>query len=502
MNLRAAVDLGAGGGRIFVGGLDRGALSLCEVHRFAYAPRPHQGHLRWDAAALLAGLRDGVTRAREAAERQGAVLDSIGVDSWGVDYGLVTRDGRLLEDPICYRDARTLTVPEATLGRVSAERLFSTTGIQRLRINTVFQLVAHVREGLPPGAARLLMIPDLCHHFLCGSMTGELTNASTTQLLNAERGEWDEALFRDLGLPLDVMPALRPAGAELGSVRADLRAPGSAAIRVIQPATHDTASAVAGTPLSAGWAYISSGTWSLVGIERRAPIRGADAFAMNFTNERGASGTVRFLKNVMGLWILDRCYRAWSARGMTLTLADLAARAAAMPGPIAMVYPDDPRFFNPPDMAAELHAALSENGARARTATVPDDPVSLTRIVIDSLALRYASVLSEIERLTGERLNGVHVVGGGSLNDALNQATANASGRSVLAGPVEATAVGNLFVQSVAAGDLPSVDAGRRLLAEAIPLRRFEPCDADRWRAARDRYREMELEAGLSPSRE
>src|SRR5262245_18057332 len=199
----------------------------------------------------------------------------------------------------------------------------------------------------------------------------------------------------------------------------------------------------------------------------------------------------------MGLWILDGCYRAWSARGMTLTLADLVTRAADMPGPIAMVYADDPRFFNPPDMIAELRAALSEN-----TSPVPDDPVALTRIVVDSLALRYASVLSEIERLTGERLNGVHIVGGGSLNDTLNQATANASGRSVLAGPVEATAVGNLFVQSVAAGDLPSIDAGRRLLAEAIPLRRFEPCDTERWRAARDRYREIEVEARLSPSRE
>ncbi|MGH9385470.1 MAG: FGGY family carbohydrate kinase [Vicinamibacterales bacterium] len=208
---RAAVDLGAGSGRVFVGGLDQPSLSLQEVHRFTYSPRLHLGHLRWDARALFAGLRDGVTRAREAAQRQGAVLDSIGVDGWGVDYGVVDREGRLLEDPICYRDDRTLGIPAKVFARVSANRIFAVTGIQRLPFNTLFQLVAHVSEGLPSDAAQLLMIPDLCHHVLCGSRSGEPTNASTTQLLNAERCEWDETLFRDLGLPLHLMPAPRPA---------------------------------------------------------------------------------------------------------------------------------------------------------------------------------------------------------------------------------------------------------------------------------------------------
>ena len=486
---RAAVDLGAGSGRVLIGALDADARDLHEVHRFHYLPTIRQGHLRWDAAALLDGLRDGVIRAAQAARQHGGVLDSIGVDGWGVDYGLLDANGRLLEDPICYRDARTAAVSTTVLARTPAERLFATTGIQRLPINTIFQLAAHVDEGLPPGVAELLMIPDLCHHFLCGSRSGEPTNASTTQLLNAVSGDWDEGLFRDLGLPRHLMPALRPAGAELGLLRPELGAAvETPAVRVIQPATHDTASAVAGTPLSPGWAFISSGTWSLVGVERSSAILGKAAFDANFTNEIGVGGTVRFLKNVMGLWILDACRREWSSQGFTPTLAELVSGAAALAGPQALVFPDARRFFNPPNMTAELRRALSETQAR-----VPDDPVSLTRVIIDSLALRYASVISDIERLTGQSIRGVHIVGGGSLNDALNQATADACGRPVLAGPVEAAALGNLLVQCVSAGELVSIAAGRDLLAAVAPPRRFEPRDTPAWRAARDRFREIEL---------
>lgn len=484
---RAAVDLGAGGGRVFVGALGE-AGSLHEAHRFNYAARHRQGHQRWDTAALFAGLLDGVTRAAETARLHGGVLDSIGVDGWGVDYGLIDAEGRLLEEPVCYRDDRTAGVPDRVAARVPSDRLFATTGIQRLPINTLFQLVAHVDEGLPDGAAQLLMIPDLCHHFLCGSRSGEPSNASTTQLLNAGRGDWDDGLFRDLGLPRHLMPALRPEGSELGPLRSELRAALDVPpIRVVQPATHDTASAVAGTPLAPGWAYISSGTWSLVGVERSTPLLGPDAFDANFTNEIGAAGTIRFLKNVMGLWILDECRREWSARGIDVTLPELLARAAALPGPIAMVYPDDQRFFSPPSMTAALQQALCDAHQR-----VPDDPATLTRIIIDSLALRYASVIDDIERLTDEPVRGVHIVGGGSLNDVLNQATADATGRPVLAGPMEAAAIGNLFVQGVASGELPSIAAGRSLLAAADPPRRFEPRDTPAWRSARRRYPEVE----------
>ncbi len=485
---RAAVDLGAGSGRVFVGALDAPGLALQEVHRFTYAPSRRDGHLRWDAAALFDGLRAGAAHAAAAARRAGGVLDSIGVDAWGVDYGLIDDEGRLLEDPICYRDERTTDVPAKVLARVSGERLFDTTGIQRLPFNTLFQLVAHVADGLPRGAARLLMIPDLCHHFLCASASSEPTNASTTQLLSARHGNWDEGLFSDLGLPRDLMPPLKPAGTVLGWVRSDLRdALDLPALRVIQPATHDTASAVAGTPLIDGWAFISSGTWSLVGVERPAPILGAAALAANFTNEIGVSGTVRFLKNVMGLWILDACRREWSGRGLDMTLPDLLARAAVLPAPVAMVYPDAARFFNPSSMTAELRLALSDTGQPA-----PEDPVVLTRVIIDSLALRYVSVIDDIERLTGEPIRGMHIVGGGSLNDPLNQAAADASGRPVLAGPVEAAAFGNLCVQGMASGELSSIGDGRRLLATVDPPRLFQPRVTADWREARRRYAAIE----------
>ena len=294
--------------------------------------------------------------------------------------------------------------------------------------------------------------------------------------------------FRDLGLPRHLMPPLRPAGTVLGSVRSDLRdALDLPAVRVIQPATHDTASAVAGTPLTAGWAFISSGTWSLVGVERPAPLLASAACAANFTNEIGVSGTVRFLKNVMGLWILDGCRHEWSKRGIDITLSDLLARAAALPAAGAIVYPDAARFFNPTSMTAELRQALSDTAQPA-----PEDPVALTRVIIDSLALRYASVIDDIERLTGESVRGLHIVGGGSLNDLLNQAAADASGRPVLAGPVEAAALGNLCVQAMASGELSSIDEGRRLLAAVDPPRRFEPRDTPAWRSARRRYAELD----------
>ncbi len=485
---RAAADLGAGSGRVFVGALNTPAPALQEVHRFTYAPRRRAGHLRWDAAALLAGLREGMVRASDTARRAGGALDSVGVDAWGVDYALIGDEGRLLEDPVCYRDERIAGVTDRVLARVSQSRLFEATGIQRLPFNTLFQLVAHVESGLPPEATRLLMIPDLCHHFLCASQTSEPTNASTTQLLNARDRDWDAELFSELGLPRHLMPPLKPAGAVLGSLRSDLRdALELPEIRVIQPATHDTASAVAGTPLTAGWAFISSGTWSLVGVERRAPLLDSAAGVANFTNEIGVGGTVRFLKNVMGLWILDSCVREWSAHGVAPTLSELLARAAAAPAAVALVFPDAARFFNPPSMTIELRLALEETGQPA-----PDDPVGLTRIIIDSLALRYASVVADIERLTGESIRGIHIIGGGALNDLLNQATADASARPVLAGPVEAAALGNLCVQAMAGGDVSSIEEGRHRLAAADPPRRFEPRPVPRWRAARNRYADLE----------
>jgi rhamnulokinase len=487
--VHAAIDLGAGSGRVLVGGFSDRTVRLEETHRFSYRPRPSAGHLRWDVTRLFDGVFTGLGRAVALASARGVAVRSIGVDSWGVDYGLVDHEGRLIEEPICYRDPRTGGVMDRAFSRVPRETLFRRTGIQFLPFNTVFQLMAHAEAGIPSTAARLLMIPDLCHQRLCGSTTGEHTNASTTGLLNVETSEWDDQLFAALRLARQLMPPLQPAGVELGVLSQTLqRELALGEVSVVQPATHDTASAVAGTPLGAGWAFISSGTWSLVGVERTTPLLADAVLDANFTNERGACGTFRFLKNVAGLWILESCRREWQAAGLDGRLGRLLAGAAALRHSSGFVDPDAPRFFNPPSMLRELRTALEETGQRP-----PTEPAALTRVILDSLALRYASVVDTLETLTGEQVAGVHIVGGGARNDYLNQATANATGRPVLAGPVEATGLGNMLMQAVACG-LTTVDEGRRRIAETFVPRRFEPIDTTVWRTALRQYQSLERE--------
>jgi rhamnulokinase len=485
-----AIDLGAGSGRTFVGRVDDEAAFLEEVHRFRYPPRRMNGHLRWDVTRLFEGLRVGLRQAGRAVETRGGALESIGVDSWGVDYGLVGADGALIEEPISYRDERTRGVLDDIFARVRREVIFARTGVQFLEINTLCQLVAHVRDGLPSGAERLLMMADLCHHYLCGSTSGEYTNASTTQLLNAETRRWDEGLFQRLGLPYSLMPPLVKAGAHLGDLTPELqRECGVGPLRIVAPATHDTASAVAGTPLQEGWAFISSGTWSLVGVERDRPLVNEEAARANFTNEGGAFGTIRFLKNVMGMWVLECCRREWEAAGIGLDLPSLVTRVQAFDRFPGFVNLDHPRFFNPPSMNQELRASLE-----ARRQGVADDPVSLTKVILDSMALRYRSVIATLEQLTGQPVPGVHIVGGGSLNAYLNQATANACNRPVQAGPVEATAAGNVLAQAIGAGELPSLADGRDRLARGTRLERYLPRNTHRWAEAARRYAEVEAQ--------
>jgi rhamnulokinase len=483
----AAIDLGAASGRVFAGEAAPDAIRLVEAHRFQYAPRQVDGHLRWDMTRLLEGVRAGLRHAADAATSRGGELISLGVDSWGVDYGLVDDEGSLIEEPICYRDERTSGVMADVFAHVPREAIFDATGIQLLPFNTLFQLAAHVRAGLPPRAARLLLIPDLCHHALCGSVIGELTNASTTQLLNRCTAMWDDDLFARLGLPRALMPELAPAGTAVGRLRSDIAVLlDLPPLCVVLPATHDTASAVLGTPLAPGWAYISSGTWSLVGVEREASLVGARVLDANFTNERGAGGTVRFLKNVMGLWLLECCRREWSSGGTAEGLDHLLARVAMRPGIAGLIHPDAPRFFHPRSMVRELSAALTETGQPAT-----DDPVVLTKVILDSLALRYASVVETLELLTGEAIAGIHIIGGGARNDYLNQATANAAGLPVLAGPVEATAIGNLLMQAHTCGTIETLAQGRRAVTASFPPRRFDPKNSSEWRKAGRRYREL-----------
>ncbi len=479
-----AVDLGAGSGRVFLCGLGQDELLLQEIKRFHYPPRECDGHLRWDFAKILDEIKIGLCSAGERARELGQRVRSIGVASWGVDYGFIDAAGNLLEDPICYRDPRTQGVMDEVFARITKQEVFERTGLQLMPFNTLFQLFAHASEGIPRDARRLLLIPDLVNLSLTGRPVTEYTNATTTQMINAASRRWDTKLLNQLDLPVELMPEMISAGDVVGPL--SLReAPGLEDTQVLAPATHDTGSAVVGTPLEEGWAFISSGTWSLVGVERDSVLIDSRVFAHNFTNEGGAFGTIRFLKNVMGLWILESCRNEW--REIDADYDTLLTRLREIDGYPALIFPDDERFFKPASMLDGLSEQLAESDQR-----IPNDAVTITKVILDSLAFRYASVLRTIESLTGQRIRGVQIVGGGSRNDYLNQMTANATNLPVTAGPVEATVIGNVLVQGIAAGRFSSLAEGRQYVASKVKARRFTPCVSDALVEARNRYDQIE----------
>ena len=486
--LYIAVDLGAGSGRVFLAGVASETFTLEEVRRFSYPATQADGHLRWDFPKIFAEIESGLMEASGRARELNRSIVSIGVDSWGVDYGLIDAAGKLIENPVCYRDPRTQGVMDQVFARVSRAEIFERTGIQFLSFNTLFQLYAHAEEGIPFEASRFLMIPDLVNYFLTGRAVNEYTNATTTQMLNAGTGVWDRELIERLGLPSSLLGELVPPGSDLGLLKPtladELRLEG---IRVLAPATHDTGSAVAGTPLENGWAYISSGTWSLVGIEREKPLINTEVLRSNFTNEGGAFGTIRFLKNVMGLWILESCRREWSAQGEDVDYQSLLHEVKSIDARGAIIFPDDQRFFNPPVMLDAISQQLVETDQLKS-----DNPAFITKTILDSLALRYASVLRSIESLTGNKIEGVHIIGGGSLNEYLNQATATATGLPVRAGPVEATVMGNALVQAIASGRFTSLAEARRYAGDQAQLKTYEPRPSRTAEEAAQRYDEIE----------
>ena len=480
-----AIDLGAGSGRVFLCGLGPDELLLEEIRRFHYPPRECDGHLRWDFARILNEIKIGLCSAGERGRELGQRIRSIGVASWGVDYGFIDAGGKLLEDPICYRDSRTQGVMAEVFERITKQELFARTGLQLMPFNTLFQLYAHASEGIPREAHRLLLIPDLVNLSLTGRAVTEYTNATTTQMINAASKTWDMELLNRLDLPARLMPPMISAGDVFGPLC--LATPGLEDTKVVAPATHDTGSAVVGTPLREGWAFISSGTWSLVGVERDSELINSDVIAHNFTNEGGAFGTIRFLKNVMGLWILESCRSEWREREVDADYDRLLARLGEIDDYPALIFPDDERFFKPASMLDAVAEQLSETEQR-----VADDPITITKAILDSLAFRYASVIKTIEALTNRKINGVQIVGGGSRNDYLNQMTANATNLPVVAGPVEATVIGNVLVQGIAAGRFSSLSEGREYVASRVKARRFTPCAPDALVQAKQRYAQLE----------
>jgi rhamnulokinase len=467
----AAVDLGASGGRVMMGTVGQGQqLELHELHRFPNIPVRVLGTLHWDILALFQGVLDGLA----AAARAGAGLASLGIDTWGVDYGLLDADGALLGNPVHYRDTRTEGVAGQVLARVPAAELYAITGIQQLPLNTIFQLAAAAGTPQLAAARTLLMIPDLLAYWLTGQAGAELTNASTTQLYDVRAQAWATSLMTRVGIPPGIFPPLRRPGDTIGELLPRITTETGLAtpVPVRAVGSHDTASAVAAVPARGpGFAYISCGTWSLVGMELPAPVLSEASFKANFTNETGVDGTIRYLRNVMGLWLLQESVRTWSARGMAADLDTLLAAAAGAPALRAVVDPDDPGFLTPGDMPGRIAHACRRTGQDP-----PADPGATVRCILDSLALAYRRTIAAVQELSGRHVDTVHIVGGGARNALLCQLTADACGLPVVAGPVEAAALGNVLVQARALGAAPDDLGGmRQLLRRTQDLRRFAP---------------------------
>jgi rhamnulokinase len=482
----ATVDLGAESGCVMLARFDGRQVSLQEVHRFPNRPVTVRRHRFWNILSLWDDVLAGLRKARQLA----GTLESIGVDSWGVDYGLVDSQGFLLGQPFQYRDSRTDGVMEQIFARIPRDVLYQRTGIQFLPINTLFQLYAH--ERMQPGelahAYRLLLIPDLLHSWLCGSLTTEQTNATTTQCWDPIAKAWASDLLDQLSIPSTMLPPVVQAGTVLEEVLPELRGDLGAA-RVVAPATHDTGSAIVATPVCAldGWGYISSGTWSLVGLELSHPVMTPEALAGNWTNEGGVFGTTRFLKNVMGLWLLQECLRRWTRDGHVTNYDTLLADVDAVAQFAALIDPDDARFLAPQDMPAAINTYLLEHGEAPLSA-----PAAFARCIMESLVLRYCEVFQQIGRLTGTSIKAVHILGGGARNGRLNQWLADALAMPVIAGPYEATALGNALMQLVGLGELRGLEEVRAIARHA-PTQVFSPRTAQLavWNEAAQRFGTM-----------
>jgi sugar (pentulose or hexulose) kinase len=480
----AAADLGASSGRVMLARVGPGQLSMDEVHRFPNAPVRAGGTLHWDILGLYREVLAGIQAAAQAAQAGGGALASVGIDSWGVDYGLLDESGALLGNPVHYRDDRTAGVPEKVWARVSEADLYAVTGIQQLPFNTIYQLAAAAGTPQLAAARTMLLIPDLLAYWLTGEIGAERTNASTTQLYDTSRGEWAWELIGRAGIPVSLFPPLRSPGDVIGPVQAGVSEAAGlpAGLPVIAAGSHDTASAVAAVPARGrDFAYISTGTWSLVGVELDTPVLTEASREAGFTNEAGLDGRIRYLHNVTGLWLLQESLRGWAAAGQQVQLAGLLAEAASLPPLVSVVDTDDPVFLPPGDMPARLAAACRRAGD-----PVPGTPAEVARCILDSLALAYRRTIIAAQELSGRPVGVIHMVGGGIQNHLLCQLTADACGLPVIAGPVEAAAWGNALVQAQALGAAPGdLDGLRALLRDTQELRRFEPSGDQRpWAVA------------------
>jgi len=478
-----AFDLGASSGRALIGRLENGRLTIEEVHRFSNDPVQVGSHLHWDVLRLYYEMKQGISK---AARKEGA-FESIAIDTWAVDFGLLDENGELLGNPYHYRDHHTDTAMEEVLALVPRSEIFDRTGIQFIQFNTIYQLYALQKAGSVAlkQAKHLLMIPDLLRYFLTGEKWSEFSNATTTQLYNPRQMDWDWELIDRLKLPRElfgrvVLPGT-PVGRLLPALAEEL---GLESCPVIAIAEHDTGSAVAAVPADEeDFAYLSCGTWSLMGTETKEPVIHEQALALNFTNEGGVNGTFRLLKNIMGLWIIQECRRIWEQEGKPHTFGELVVEAQQSPSFVSMIDPDDDAFYNPANMPEAIRAYCRRTGQ-----PVPESEGEIIRCVIDSLALKYRYILELTEQLTGKRYKGLHMVGGGIQNKLLCQATASAIGRPVWAGPVEGSAIGNILVQYMALGQIADIAQARRIVRDSFPMEQYEPQQTEVWAEAYARF--------------
>ncbi len=458
-------------------------IALTESHRFENGPVYASGRMYWDVLRLWSEIQTGL---HAAAAEHGAAIASVGVDTWGVDFALVGADDLLLANPFHYRDPHTNGVMDYVLSCVPRQSIFERTGLQFMPINTLYQLVAMHRAGNTAlsTARRFLMMPDVFHWLMTGVATNEFTNATTTQFFNPREHAWAKDLLTDLGVGSSILEDVIDPGTEIGPLTRQVQADTnlSESVRVIAPGTHDTASAVVAVPAEMNsavnnsgetfpdWCFLSSGTWSLMGVESRTPVINDDCRRLNFTNEGGVGGTWRVLKNIAGLWLLQECRRVWAGEGHNYSWEALCDLSSSAPSLRSLINPDDPRFVAPRDMPGEIIAACQSTNE-----PVPDDHAGVIRCALESLALKYRQVLGWLERLGGKRIETIHIVGGGANNALLNQATADACGRRVLAGPSEATALGNALVQAIAAGAVSDISQARALVRNSYEVREFTP---------------------------
>ncbi|MBT4691790.1 MAG: rhamnulokinase [Planctomycetaceae bacterium] len=484
-----AVDIGASSGRLVAGEFDGTRISLEEVYRFNNGGVSVGRYVHWDVLEQWSHIKRAL---QQAVDRYGNTITSVGVDTWGVDFGLLGPNDELLANPIHYRDNHTEGMMEYAFEQVSRSEIFNQSGLQFMRFNTLYQLLAlqNVKSPLLDAAESMLLMPDLFHWLLTGEKANEYTNATTTQFYNPQKKRWATELFDSFSLPQKLLGQVVPPGTELGPLHDDIsRELGGAKFKVVLPGTHDTASAVMAVPAvgelsdKPNWCYISSGTWSLMGVEIANPIISAECQEMNFTNEGGIGDSIRLLKNIAGLWLVQECRRIFNTEGQSYGWDELVEIATAAAPLVSLIDPDDECFLAPESMPDAIRDYCRKTGQ-----TVPGTDGAVIRCALESLALRYQMVLQMLERLTGGAIKTVHIVGGGIQNRLLCQLTANACDRSVVTGPIEATAIGNLMVQLISSGVVSSMGEARKIISHSFGQETYVPDRSGDWVSASERF--------------